>query len=112
MKTFVVAVRASGGGVNRLRTYSHQNGKAAECTIIEAARATSAAPTFFAPITIVSPTTGLESRYIDGGVGHNNPAEQAVLEAREIWPRRHIGLLLSIGTGTSAPPKYGQSILG
>jgi len=112
VKTFVVAVRASGGGVNRLRTYSHQNGKAAECTIIEAARATSAAPTFFAPITIVSPTTGLESRYIDGGVGHNNPAEQAVLEAREIWPGRDVGLLLSIGTGTSAPPKYGQSILG
>lgn len=45
-------------------------------------------------------------------MGHNNPAELAILEAQQVWGNREVGLLLSIGSGTSAPPRFGQSILG
>jgi predicted acylesterase/phospholipase RssA len=64
--------------------------------IWEAARATSAAPAFFAPITIGQ----LKIKYIDGAVtGHCNPSELAREEVDAVWPGRKIGLLLSLGTG-------------
>ena len=68
-----------------------------QCSVVQAARATTAAPTFFAPASI-----GL-NKYIDGGIGYNNPAEQAILEARRIWPSRPIGCLVSLGTGKNVP---------
>jgi len=110
-KTFVVAVHVTGGGPSRLRTYSQENGKASGCTIVQAARATSAAPSIFSPITITSPTTGVQSKFIDGGIGHNNPSEQAICESNQIWPGRKIGILLSVGTGTSVPREFSNSII-
>ncbi|KAK4950931.1 hypothetical protein LTR10_010924 [Elasticomyces elasticus] len=65
------------------------------CTIWEAARATSAAPTFFDPIDIGLPPV----RYLDAGLGFNNPAEVVFDEVRERWPGRRIGVFLSLGTG-------------
>jgi hypothetical protein len=109
-KTFVVAVTSSGGAVNHLRTYVHPTDGATECTIVEAARATSAAPNFFKPITIHSPSTGIRSTYVDSGVGYNNPSEQAIDEASSMWKGRPIGLLLSIGTGTAPPQNFKQSV--
>ena len=67
--------------------------EADEVKIWEAARATSAAPTFFEPILI----HGIP--YTDGGIGWNNPTVEAIAGARQIWPKRPIGCLLSIGTG-------------
>ena len=106
-----MSVYAVGGGVECLRTYSHANAMSAGCTIVEAARATSAAPTFFEPVKITF-SNGTTSTFIDGGVGFNNPAWQAVEEAHQIWPGREIGLLLSVGTGSSAPPQFRQNWLG
>lgn len=105
-KTFVVAVHANGGGVECLRTYSSENGRATDCTIIEAARATSAAPTYFDAITITFPSTNTRCVFLDGGVGHNNPSPLALTEANGIWPGRTIKLLLSIGTGVAPPVRY------
>lgn len=105
-KTFVVAVHANGGGVECLRTYSSANGRATDCTIIEAARATSAAPTYFDAITITFPSTNTKCIFLDGGVGHNNPSPLALTEANGIWPGRTIKLLLSIGTGVAPPVRY------
>lgn len=93
-KTFVVAVPTKTGAVPiRLRTYDTQDDPAVPACIWEAARATSAALTFFAPITID------DTEYCDGGFGWNNPVEEAIAEAHYIWPKRPIGCLLSIGTG-------------
>jgi len=61
--------------------------------IWQVARATSAAPTYFVPITID------DVEYGDGGMGWNNPTKEAIAEARDIWPDRPIGILISIGTG-------------
>jgi len=110
-KTFVVAVHSEGGGVAHLRTYSQKHERATDCAIWEAVRATTAAPGYFDEITIQDPGNATLRTFIDGGVGYNNPAECAIEEAKQIWPHRPVGILLSIGTGTHAPPQFKTSSL-
>ena len=64
------------------------------CKIWEAARATSAAPTFFKRIEI-----GRAQPFIDGGLGRNNPSWVVLDEANTLFGARPIGCLVSIGTG-------------
>ena len=74
------------------RTY--QSHKAhLNCKIWEAARATSAAPTFFKRIEIGN------KHFVDGGLGHNNPSRVVLDEAEAIFGGHQIGCLVSIGTG-------------
>ncbi|KAF3015299.1 hypothetical protein E8E14_008148 [Neopestalotiopsis sp. 37M] len=73
-----------------------------ECSIWEAARATSAAPLFFEPITL----RRSGATFVDGAVRANNPVEEAVNEARSLWPDREVGCLLSLGTGISVRPGF------
>ena len=76
------------------RTYqSHESH--IECTIWEAARATSAAPTFFKRIEIGRG----KQPFIDDGLGHNNPSLLVLDEAKRLFTTRQIGCLVSIGTG-------------
>lgn len=101
-RTVVVAMREVNlrGVPHLFRSYISPSsaGNTDQCTIWEAARATTAASTFFKPITIN------RSSYIDGAMGlYNNPAELALNEAEKMWPGREIGLLLSIGTGVQGP---------
>ena len=113
--TFVVATRLKAGAPVRMRSYGTQNDDAFEASIWQAGRATSAAPTFFVPITIN------DIRYGDGGMGWNNPSREAILEARNKWPGRLIGILISIGTGledalalndnSNAIPKVAKTLL-
>src|SRR5213079_2141007 len=51
--------------------------------IWQAARATSAAPTYFKPIFIQKPAPG--GWYVDGGLKRNNPSVTALNEAQERW---------------------------
>ena len=68
---------------------SYENGN---MKLVEAAEATSAAPTFF-------PTAEVNGKYlIDGGVVDNNPAMNSYIEALKIYPKDTIKVL-SIGTG-------------
>jgi len=64
------------------------------CKIWEAARATSAAPTFFKHIEI-----GNKQYFIDGGLGCNNPSRVVLDEAEALFGTCQIGCLVSIGTG-------------
>jgi len=70
-----------------------------DCTIWEAARATSAAPTFFKSIRIGG------TPYIDGGIGYNNPTEAVLDQARLIYPDQKIACIISIGSGMSSVPR-------
>jgi hypothetical protein len=73
--------------------------------IVQALRMTSAAPAFFRPVYVQG------QRYIDGGVGNNNPG--AVFARRVTLPlapanrKAPLGLFLSVGTGMppQAPPR-------
>jgi predicted acylesterase/phospholipase RssA len=90
------------------RTYTAPKNNAPDCTIWEAARATSAAPTFFKRIDIGRP--GSRQSYIDGGIGVNNPTAQVLEEAELMFPDRRVSCIISLGTGqkkTNSIPKPG-----
>ena len=74
--------------------------------IWQAARATSAASTFFDPIKIGS------QEFVDGATGRNNPVESVLAEASAIWPdaRSRIQCLVSIGTGKSEFRDFGDNL--
>ncbi len=64
----------------------------------KAARATSAAPTYFEPVKISVGDDGDYYSLIDGGVYSNNPAMCAYVEAKTLWPGDDI-YVVSLGTG-------------
>lgn len=103
-RTFVVATIAedTSGPPILFRSYDIRGyglTPANECPIWQAARATSAAPTFFKPMRI-----GMV-KYADGGLGYNNPSQLAVDEVRKIWPDHTPNCLISIGTGHQSAVK-------
>ncbi|MCP4605874.1 MAG: patatin [Proteobacteria bacterium] len=67
-----------------------------------AARATSAAPTFFEPALVQAGNT--RKALIDGGVFVNNPAVTAYAEAKRIFPEETNFLVVSLGTGELTRP--------
>ena len=97
--TFVVATSAAvaQGPPILFRSYSTHENNASKCAIWKAARATSAAPSFFDPVFINVPAPG--AWYVDGGLRFNNPAQVALDEARQCWPQIKRFSVLSIGTG-------------
>ena len=92
-KTFLVATSIGSGGTIRLRTYDHPADVVPPSSISEAALVTLASPKLFQLIVLH------DIKY--GGVkaGGNNPVEDAIAEARNLWPNRPMGCLISIGTG-------------
>ena len=78
--------------------------------IWEAARATSAASSFFDPIRIGQ----FEEEFVDGAVGANNPVAQVWNEAKSVWSDEalegNIKCLISIGTGVPSLDSYGSSL--
>lgn len=80
--------------------------------IWEAARATSAASTFFEPIEIG------DEGFLDGGTGANNPVYQLWTEAGDQWRNPpeirledQISCLVSVGTGEPSIEPFGTNML-
>lgn len=105
-----------------LKTYIQRTSSApsnsadANCKIWEAIRATSAAPTFFDPITIASKDydggEGDLEEYVDGGFGCNNPCEKVYSEGETFLDRergQRIQCIVSIGTGMPEVMTYQDS---
>ncbi|KAL2842053.1 hypothetical protein BJY01DRAFT_249287 [Aspergillus pseudoustus] len=108
-KGFVVSVRENNTKPAIIRSYKHPQAAEAlfnECKAWEAARATSAATTFFDPITIGKKG----QRFINGGLLYNNPVRLVQQEANDIWPGRD-SLLISIGTGEAPHRAFAGGIL-
>ena len=105
--TFVVTTRGlvANGPPVLFRSYGPD---AATCTIWEAARATSAAPSFFKEIRIHDPVDGTSEYFIDGGVAYNNPSEIALKEAGKMWKNVGRFCLVSVGTGRQKTIKFVQ----
>src|SRR5579859_253828 len=97
--TFVVAKTALNvdGPPTVFRSYFGEGIRPSKCAIWQAARATSAAPSFFKEMYIDNPSPGVN--YVDGGLGHNNPSQVALDEAGRIWRTSKYFCLVSIGTG-------------
>jgi predicted acylesterase/phospholipase RssA len=86
--------------VTRLRNYRTRSSTTGfSPTILEAALATSAAPTYFSDITIKG------SKFVDGAIGANNPVAVLEEEASDLWclDTRNLYPLvkcfISVGTG-------------
>ncbi|KAH8593184.1 acyl transferase/acyl hydrolase/lysophospholipase [Bisporella sp. PMI_857] len=85
------------------RTYTSAYQMAIPCTIWQAARAASAAPTFFKPMRLGAPAKD----WIDAGIKFNNPGYLIKAEVGRIWGDeeerldfvQHIGCFLSLGAG-------------
>ena len=99
-KTFVCTVPATNMAHPRLfRSYTVRENASTNCKIWEAARATTAAPTFFKRTTIVD-DGGAQEDFLDGGLRFNNPAQQVLSEAFAVFGGdSKLGCLVSIGTG-------------
>jgi predicted acylesterase/phospholipase RssA len=101
-------------GPRLFRTYQVPKNQSFDCTIWEAARATTATPTFFKGIEIGGP--GWKERFIDGTLSGNNPIRQVFEEAELIFPTGRVVCAISIGTGqaqtiTIPKPDFFQRIL-
>jgi patatin-like phospholipase/acyl hydrolase len=66
----------------------------------EVARATSAAPSYFEPLKLLTGEISHHYTLIDGGVFANNPAACALVEARTTHPDASSYLIVSLGTGS------------
>ncbi len=85
----------------------------------DAARATSAAPTYFEPAKIETPGDPPYLALIDGGVYAINPAMCAYAEVRYVYPPDRQVLLVSLGTGENTDPLpydevkgWGEALVG
>jgi hypothetical protein len=106
----VTAVLHDTGTPVLLRNYMPRQDQHRDPTIVQAARATSAAPLFFKPLKAVF--QGLEEEYCDAGLGYNNPISLLMDEAAELWQGRQFGCILSIGTGYPKIVGAGPSLVG
>ena len=98
------------------RSYpTYSAGEYPEMTIWQAARATSAAPTFFKRLRIGPPNA--QEELLDGGIGSNNPTKLMMREAYKTFEEtRGVACVISIGTGVMdlsefKPPSLGQKII-
>lgn len=73
--------------------------KADDFSMVEVARATSAAPTYFPPFKLETKGVGNYATLIDGGVFANNPALRGYIEAKRIYGEAADVFVLSLGTG-------------
>lgn len=108
MASFVCALRREVTQPVRLRSYRSNQVDEVDCKIWEAGRATSAATSFFDPIKI----GGFDEEFVDGATGCNNPIEEVLSEARNIWPDAdcRIQCIVSVGTGQPALKAFGGNV--
>jgi hypothetical protein len=109
--TFVVSTSGLNvdGPAKLFRSYRCKGFSADKCCIWQAGRGTSASPTLFKPIFVDKPPPG--AQFIDGGIGHNNPSELALDEARRLFPGVKRFCLVSVGTGRQRTVKFIEATL-
>jgi len=89
-----------------LRTYKVQGEMVYNCEIWEAARATTAAPTYFKALSITWPN-GSKNRFVDAAFRSNNPTEEVIEEAQTIFgASTPLRILVSIGCGVKSIVRY------
>lgn len=94
LRTYDVPVPAS------TSSFTAERDRHAGVRICEAARATTAATTYFRPMALRD-DEGREHRLVDAALGTNNPASLCLREAAALFgTQRALGCVVSLGTGT------------
>ncbi len=97
-------------GAQFLAFHKESEGSGPDFLMRDAARATSAAPTYFPPATVWSLPGGTDAAtgailgaekfsFVDGGIHSNNPAEDALVDAETLKAPDQEIVVVSIGTG-------------
>ncbi|KAI9654122.1 MAG: hypothetical protein M1829_000976 [Trizodia sp. TS-e1964] len=111
-RVFVCATAVETNKPALLRDYSLLDESDENATIVESALATSAASTFFPPVTI-----GVR-KYVDGALGSNNPVDHVWNEAKNIWSPDEgnidpmLKCFISIGTGNPGSTPIKDDVKG
>jgi hypothetical protein len=95
--SFVATLSTSDKAVQVIRNFRSPRWPDEGFTVLQAARATSAAPTIFDALEIKQGR--IVKKFVDAGLGYNNPLRLLLNEAKDLWPSRDIACLVSIGTG-------------
>lgn len=109
--SFVCTADRDTKDIIRLRSYSLPHVPNIRATICQAALATSAATTFFEPVSIGDRT------FADGGLGANNPVDEVEGEASNIWCwetgnlKPLVKCFISIGTGNPGKKAFEDSMI-
>lgn len=101
----------------RIRSYDQAGRDKIPATICEAALATSAATSFFDPVSVGA------SQYVDGALRHNNPISEVEAEAQDIWCPNDgnssvedlkplVKCFISIGTGVPPKTEIPDNVIG
>jgi len=111
----VCATSSETGDTVRLTSYRSPRGRERllrTTKIWEAGRATSAASSFFDPITIGD----FGESFIDGATGANNPVYEVWNEAQDMWPSSSledkVKCLVSVGTGVPSLTPFKGDLVG
>lgn len=106
-KVFVCAVRRENTATVTMRSYDTEESDriSSIVAIWEAARATSAASTFFPPIRIGP----FKQEFADGGLRHNDTVDLAEFGSSQIWPNAD-RMIISIGTGSGPGPSLAGNL--
>jgi tetratricopeptide (TPR) repeat protein/predicted acylesterase/phospholipase RssA len=109
-KTFVCAVDLHTKDIVRLRSYTLPDESNIPATICQAGLATSAASTFFDPVSIGN------RLFADGALGANNPVDEVEGEAANIWCsdtgdlKPFVKCFVSIGTGNPGKTPFEDKV--
>ncbi|KAG6901047.1 hypothetical protein C0995_001463, partial [Termitomyces sp. Mi166 len=97
-KSFVVALPSANMTPRIFRTYKVKANQGYDCTVVQAARATTAAPELFKPVSITC--GGLSETFIGAGLGHSNPTNLVLKEVVMVFGlSKTVACLVSIGAG-------------
>lgn len=109
--SFVCTADRATKDIVRLRSYTLPDEPNIRATICQAALATSAATTFFEPVSIE------DRSFADGAHGANNPVDEVEGEASSIWCsetgdlKRLVKCFVSIGTGNPGKKAFKNSVI-
>ncbi|KAG6867037.1 hypothetical protein C0993_007350, partial [Termitomyces sp. T159_Od127] len=99
-KSFVVALPSSNMTPRIFRTYQVNADQGYNCTVVQAARATTAAPDLFKPMAISS--GGVTETFIGANLQYSNPINLALEEAVKAFDlSQPVACLVNIGPGNS-----------
>lgn len=73
--------------------------------------ATTAAPTYFAPVDLIDKQTHKTLTLVDGGIFAHDPALTGLMEAVINFPHKHY-MIVDLGTGKHLPQTHFQSMVG